>query len=96
MPKRCMRGLLWTPARDALAKTVALGAGEGDATDFAGVGFSAIRFLPVEAAGSYKTVAGAYFRGRGACTQYDPEVIVGATTLDPNVMHVMGFRGHTT
>ena len=58
----------------------------GDATDCAGVGFGAIRaggFLPVEAAGGYKTVAGAYFRGRGACTQYDPKVIMGAKTLDP-------------
>ena len=55
-------------------------------TDCAGVGVGAIRaggFLPVEAAGGYKTVASAYFRGRRACTQYDPEVIVGAKTLDP-------------
>ena len=76
----------WTSARQALAKTVALGGGGGDATDCAGGGFGAIRaggFLPVEAAGGYKTVAGAYFRGRGACIQYDPEVIVGAKTLDP-------------
>ena len=60
--------------------------GGGEATECAGVGFGAIRaggFLPVEAAGGYKTVAGAYFRGRGACTQYDPKVIVGAKTLDP-------------
>ena len=56
------------------------------ATDCAGVGFCAIRaggFLPVEAAGGYTTVAGAYFRGRGACIQYDPKFIVGAKTLDP-------------
>ena len=56
------------------------------ATDWAGVGFGAIRaggFLPAEAAGGYKTVAGAYFRGRGACIQYDPKVIVGAKALDP-------------
>ena len=26
---------------------------------------------------------GVYFRGRGACTQYNPKVIVGAKTLDP-------------
>ena len=61
-------------------------AGGGDATDFTGVGFGAIRaggFLPVEAAGGCKTVAGAYFRGRGACIQYDPKVIVGAKTLGP-------------
>ena len=53
-------------------------------TGCAGVGFGAIRaggFLPVEAVGSYKTVAGAYFRGRGACTQYDPKVILGTKTL---------------
>ena len=57
-------------------------AGGGDATDCAGVGFGAKRaggFLSVEAAGGCKTVAGAYFRGRGACTQYDPTVIVGAS-----------------
>ena len=29
------------------------------------------RFSAVKAAGGCKTVAGAYFRGRGACTQYD-------------------------
>ena len=59
--------------------------GGGDATDCAGVGFGAIRaggFLPAEDAGGYETVACAYFRGRGACTQYDPEVIVGAKALD--------------
>ena len=55
-------------------------------TGCAGVGFGAIRaggFLPVEAAGGCKTVAGACFRGRGACTQYDPKVIPGAKTLGP-------------
>ena len=60
--------------------------GGGQATDCAGVGFGAIQaggFLPVKAAGGYKTVAGAYFRGRGACTQYDPKVILGAKTLHP-------------
>ena len=35
-------------------------------------------FLPVKAAGGCKTVAGAYFRGRGACTQYDPKIVLGA------------------
>ena len=40
-------------------------------------------FLPVEAAGGCKTVASAYFRGRGVCTQYGPKVILGAKTLDP-------------
>ena len=43
----------------------------GEATDCAGVGFGAIRaggLLPVEAARGYKTVAGAYFRARGACS----------------------------
>ena len=62
------------------------GGGAGDATNCAGVGFGAVRvggFLPVEAAGGYKTVAGAYFRGSGACTQYDPKVIMGAKTVDP-------------
>ena len=52
--------------------------GGGDVTDCAGVGFGPIRaggFLPVEAAGGYKAVAGAYFRGCGACTLYDPKVI---------------------
>ena len=50
------------------------------------MGFEAIRaggFLPVEAVGSCKTVAGACFRGRRACTQYDPKAILGAKTLDP-------------
>ena len=49
------------------------------------MGFGAIRaggFLRVEAAGGCKTMADAYFRGRGACTQYDAKVIVGARTLD--------------
>ena len=58
----------------------------GGATDCAGVGFGAIRagsFLPVKGARGCKTVASAYFRGRGACTQYDPKVILGAKTLDP-------------
>ena len=38
----------------------------------AGVGFGAVRaegFLPVEAAGGCKTVAGAYFRGRRAFSE---------------------------
>ena len=54
-----------------------------EATDCAGVGFCAGGFLPVKTAGGCRTVAGAYFHGRGACTQYDPEVILGAKTLDP-------------
>ena len=60
-------------------------AGGGNATDCAGVGFGirAKVFLPVEAAGGFKTVAGAYFRGRGACAQNGPKVITGAKTLDP-------------
>ena len=60
--------------------------GGGEATDCAGVGFGAIRaggFLPVKAAGGCKTVAGAYFRGRGACTQDDPKVTLGAKAIDP-------------
>ena len=58
----------------------------GDATDCAGVGFGANRaggFLPPEAAGGYKTVVSAYFRGRGACTRYGPKVILGAKTQYP-------------
>ena len=73
----------WTSVKKCLAKTVASG---GEATNCAGVGFGAIRaggFLPVKAAAGGKTVAGAYFRGRGACTQYDPKIILGAKTLDP-------------
>ena len=53
--------------------------GGAAATDCACVGFGAIRAggcLPVEA-------ACAYFRGRRACSQYDPKVMVGARTLDP-------------
>ena len=51
-----------------------------------GVGFGAIGaggFLPVKDAGGCKTLAGAYFHGRGACTQYDPKVVLGAKTPDP-------------
>ena len=62
------------------------GRGGGEATECAGAGFGAIRaegFLPVKAAAGSKTVAGAYFCGRRACTQYDPKVILGAKTLDP-------------
>ena len=48
--------------------------GGGDATECGGVGFGGVwagGFLFVKAAGGCKTVASAYFRGRGACTQYD-------------------------
>ena len=76
------------------------GGGGGDATDCAGVGFGAFRaggFLPVEAAGGYETVAGAYFRGRKACAQYDLKVIVGAETLDPKGDAYHGCpRSHNT
>ena len=81
--ERGRRGNSWTSARQALAKTVALGV---NATDCAGVGFGAIRaggFLPVDAAGGYKTVAGAYFRGRGACAQYDPKIMLGSKKARP-------------
>ena len=57
-----------------------------DATDCVDVGFGAMRagvFLPVEAAVDHKTVASAYFRGRGACTQYDPKIMLGATNPRP-------------
>ena len=69
----------------ALAKAVALGGGwRCNGLRWRGVWRnSGGRFLPVEAAGGHKPVAGAYFRGRGACTQYDPKVILGAKTLDP-------------
>ena len=66
------------------------------ATGCACVGFGAIRaggFLLVEAAGGFKTVARAYFRGRGACSQYDPKVIVGAKTLDPKCDAYYGSWG---
>ena len=46
------------------------------------MGFGAIRaggFLPVEAAGVFKTMAGACFRGHGTCTQYDPKVILSVS-----------------
>ena len=43
--------------------------------------------------GGYKTVAGACLRGRGACTQYDPRVIVGAKTLDPKCDAYYGSYG---
>ena len=68
-----------------LAKTVAPGV---EATDCAGVGFGAVRaggFLPVKAAAGGQTVTGAYFRGRGACAQYDPKIILCAKTLDLKV-----------
>ena len=77
--KRGRHGLSWTSARQALAKTVALGGGTMRR-------FGAIRaggFLRVESAGGYKTVAGAYFRGRVACALCDPKLILGAKTLDP-------------
>ena len=81
---------VWTFVDFGPKRSVQHGRAEGRgavaATDCAGVGFGAIRaggFLSVEAAGGYKTVACAYFRGRGACIQYDPKVIVGAKTLDP-------------
>ena len=41
------------------------------------------RFSARKAAEGCKTVASAYFRGRGACAQYDSKVILGAKTLDP-------------
>ena len=70
------------------------GGGRCDGLHCTRVGFGAIGaggFLPVTAAGGCKTVAGAYFRGRGACTQYDPKVVLGAKTLDPK-----GDRSHNT
>ena len=75
----------WTSARQIPANISGLKGGGLEPADCAGVGFGAIRaggFLPVEAAGGCKTVAGAYFRGRGARTQYDLKVILGAKYLD--------------
>ena len=54
------------------------GLGPGDGAGMAFGATPAIGFVPVKAAGGYKTVASAYFRGRGACTQYDPKIILGA------------------
>ena len=62
------------------------GRGVVDATDCGGVGFVAMRagdFLRVEADVGHRTVASAYFRGCGACTQYDPKIILGATNPRP-------------
>ena len=84
--KHGRRELAWTSAKNGSGQHGRGHEGVLAVTGCAGVGFWAIRaggFLPVEAAGNYKTVAGAYFRGRGACTQYDPKVILGANTLDP-------------
>ena len=67
--KRGGRLLLWMSARQVPANI----SGGLEPADCAGVGL----------AGGSKTVAGTYFRGRGACTQYDPKVILGAKTLDP-------------
>ena len=84
--KRDRRGLSWTSAKKALSKTVAPGGrgGRCDGLRLRGVwrssgGRSSAR------GGRWRleTVACAYFRGRGACSQYDPKVIVGARTLDP-------------
>ena len=62
-----------------LAKPVAPGGGRGDGLRRRGVWRnSGGRF---SARGGCKTVAGAYFRGRGACT--DPKATLGAKTLDP-------------
>ena len=79
----------WTLARQALAKTVAAGGGGGDATDWRGVWRNFGREV------GYETVAGTCFRGRGACTQYDPKVILGAKTLDTKGDAYYGFyRSH--
>ena len=84
--QRGRRGLSWTLARQALAKTVALGGGGGRCDELRRCGVwrnSGARFSARGGAGGYKTVACAYFRLRGACAQYDPKIIVGAKTLDP-------------
>ena len=87
--KRGMRGLSWTSAKKALSKTVAPGGGAPGGGRCDGLRLRGVwrnsggGFRPVEAAGGEKTVACAYFRGRGACSQYDPKVRVGARSLDP-------------
>ena len=61
----------WTFVDFGQASSSQDGRAEGGlaATDCAGVGFGALRAgEPVEAAVGHKTVASAYFRGRGACT----------------------------
>ena len=69
--------------KKSLAKTIALGGGmRRTARAWVLAQFGREVFC-VEAAGGCKPLAGAYFRGRRACTQYDPEVILGAKTLDP-------------
>ena len=81
------RGLSWTSAAKKSSGQHSRGhEGVVAVTGCAGVRFGAIRagsFLPVEVTGGYKAVEGAYFRWRGACTQYDPKVMLGAKTLDP-------------
>ena len=90
--KRGKRGPSWTSAKKTLAKTVALGGG-GDATDALAWGLGQFRQEAFwKAAGGYKTVAGTYFRGSGACTQYDPKVILGAKTLDPSGVAYYGSQ----
>ena len=82
--KRGRRGLSWTSAQKGLSKTVAPGGVA--ATGCACVGFGAVQahvFCPRRLLEVIITVAGAYFRGRGACTQYDPKIILGAKSLDP-------------
>ena len=80
------RGLSWISAKK-LRPTWSPPGGVVGATGCAGVGVwgnSGGRFLPVETAVGHKTVAGANFRGRGACTLYEPKVILSAKTLDPH------------
>ena len=72
--KRGRRGLSWTSAKKSSGQDGRAHEGVVDATDCAGVGFGAMRagdFLPVEVAVGHKTLASAYFRGRGACTPFD-------------------------
>ena len=69
--KRGKRGLSWTSATKCLAKTVAPGGG------------ARRRTAPAWGLAQFGRRCRWYFRGRGACTQYDPKIILGAKTLDP-------------
>ena len=82
--KRGKRRLSWTSARQALAKTVALGG--GDATDCAGVGSGAIRvegFLPVEALEVIKLWQARTFAAAELAPSMTLKSYSGAKTLDP-------------
>ena len=66
------------PKRLWLTRSPPRGGRRGHGLRRRGVWGSSGGFLPVEAAVGHKLVAGAYFRARGACTLYDPKVILSA------------------